>query len=188
MAVLHVTRGLPASGKTEWAKQWVAEDPDHRVRVNREALRLMMDDGRYIPKVTEQRIVATRNAAILAMLHRGFDVVSDDSNITHRIVRDLARVAHKVGAGWEIHDFTHVPLEECLRRDAERDEPVGEETIRKLHGQLMRPPPSPLPSPADFDKPDRPPQPARATSRPRLRPPMKPTSPAPANSTRAGDH
>ena len=41
MSKLIITRGLPASGKSTWAKQWVLEDPEHRVRINQDDIRLM---------------------------------------------------------------------------------------------------------------------------------------------------
>lgn len=41
MAKLIITRDLPASGKTTWARSWVAEDPIHRTRVNRDDIRAM---------------------------------------------------------------------------------------------------------------------------------------------------
>lgn len=45
MSKLIITRGLPASGKSTWAKQWVLEDPEHRVRINQDDIRLML--GKY---------------------------------------------------------------------------------------------------------------------------------------------
>lgn len=49
MSKLIITRGLPASGKSTWAKQWVLEDPEHRVRINQDDIRLML--GKYwVPK------------------------------------------------------------------------------------------------------------------------------------------
>jgi predicted kinase len=39
MGKLILTRGVPASGKSTWAKAWVEEDPLNRVRVNRDNLR-----------------------------------------------------------------------------------------------------------------------------------------------------
>lgn len=49
MSKLIITRGLPASGKSTWARQWVLEDPKHRVRINQDDIRLML--GKYwVPK------------------------------------------------------------------------------------------------------------------------------------------
>ena len=43
MPKLILTRGIPASGKSTWAKAWVQEDPQRRVRVNRDDLRRMLE-------------------------------------------------------------------------------------------------------------------------------------------------
>ena len=40
-----VLRGLQGSGKSTFAKQWVNEDPEHRVRFNRDDIRNML--GKY---------------------------------------------------------------------------------------------------------------------------------------------
>lgn len=32
MSKIILCRGIQGSGKTTWAKQWVLEDPEHRVR------------------------------------------------------------------------------------------------------------------------------------------------------------
>lgn len=40
MNTLTITRGLPGSGKSTWAKAWTAADPTCRARVNRDDLRL----------------------------------------------------------------------------------------------------------------------------------------------------
>lgn len=79
MPTLHFTRGLPASGKTTWARVWTAEHRGGRARVNRDDLRTMLDSGEYLKGVTEQRVIAIRDAAILDLLHRGYDVVCDDT-------------------------------------------------------------------------------------------------------------
>lgn len=39
MSGVIVLRGLPGSGKSTWAKEWVAGDPDNRVRINRDDIR-----------------------------------------------------------------------------------------------------------------------------------------------------
>ena len=42
MIEILYTVGLPASGKTTYARQWVQEDPKHRVRINRDDIRRML--------------------------------------------------------------------------------------------------------------------------------------------------
>jgi predicted kinase len=147
MATLHITRGLPGSGKTYWALQWTAEDTDNRVRVNRDDLRAMLDDRRWIKGVTEGRLLAARDAAVLALLRRGVDVVCDDTNLPNYAVRSLAKLAQRAGAELEVHHFTDTPLEICISRDAARDRTVGENVIRNLHNRFLAGKPHPLPMP-----------------------------------------
>ncbi|MEV8022145.1 AAA family ATPase [Streptomyces sp. NPDC086554] len=149
MPTLHFTRGLPASGKTTWARAWTAENRSGRARVNRDDLRAMLDSGEHIKGVTEKRVMAVRDTAILDLLRRGYDVVCDDTNLPQRVARDLARLADRAGAELQVHDFTHVPLDTCLERDAAREPSVGEDTIRALHLRFLAGKQSPLPMPEE---------------------------------------
>ncbi|GGU40385.1 phosphatase domain-containing protein [Streptomyces violascens] len=149
MPTLHFTRGLPASGKTTWARTWTAENRADRVRVNRDDLRAMLDSSEHIKGVTEKRVMAVRDATILKLLRQGYDVVCDDTNLPQRVARDLARLADRAGAELQVHDFTHVPLDTCLERDVARDASVGEGTIRGLHQRFLAGKPSPLPLPEE---------------------------------------
>ncbi|MFI6939942.1 AAA family ATPase [Streptomyces sp. NPDC050418] len=149
MPTLHVTRGLPGSGKTTWARAWTAENRAVRARVNRDDLRAMLDSGEHIKGVTEKRVMAVRDATILDLLHRGYDVVCDDTNLPQRVARDLARLANRAGAELQVHDFTHVPLDVCVERDAARERTVGEATIRGLHLRFLAGKSSPLPLPEE---------------------------------------
>lgn len=150
MATLQITRGLPGSGKSYWAGTWTAEDPQRRLRINRDDLRAMLDDSRYIKGVTEKRVLAFRDAGITTLLRLGYDVVCDDTNLKARTVRQLALLANQAGAELVMHDFTDVPLETCIARDAARETPVGEDVIRDLHARFIAGRPSPLPMPEDI--------------------------------------
>jgi tRNA uridine 5-carbamoylmethylation protein Kti12 len=135
---LVITRGLPASGKTTYAKEWVADDRMHRIRVNRDDLRAMIDDGVFVAGVTEKRIIKAENTLITEFLNLGLDVICDDTNLPQHIVeqmRDTARICH---AGFEVIDMRHVPLETCIERNAKRDRVVvPEDVIRGMHKKYI---------------------------------------------------
>lgn len=147
MPTLFITRGLPGSGKTTLAVKWVARDPSGRARVNRDDLRAMMHSSLFIPGHTEKQILAARDTTITALLGAGVDVFCDDTNLPQRTVRDLMRLAARCGADFAVYDLTHVPVEECIVRDAARPRPVGEEVIRSQHLRFLRGRPTPLPLP-----------------------------------------
>ncbi|MFE1773143.1 AAA family ATPase [Streptomyces sp. NPDC059008] len=133
MPEVHVMTGLPASGKTTAARRLQAESEGRMRRVNLDDLRTMLD----IPAperrsyAHEQTVLAIQDAAVRAAVDDGFDVVVDNTHLTPHIPKRLkAAVAGQ--AAFVVHDFTDVPVEECIRRDAERDRTAGEDIIRLL--------------------------------------------------------
>ncbi len=143
MPAVHVMTGLPASGKTTAARRLQAESEGRMRRVNLDDLRAMLDipaPGRGRSHAHEQTVLAVQDAAVRAAVDGGFDVVVDNTHLTSHIPKRLkAAVAGR--AVFLVHDFTDVPVEECVRRDAERDKAVGEEIIRILadkHAKVRR--------------------------------------------------
>jgi len=125
MTRLLITRGLPASGKTTFARKLQPQV----VRVNRDDLRRMMHGERLFTQRSEAQVTQAQRAAVEALLRAHGDVIVDDTNLRAKTVREWAELAARFGASFEVHDFTDVPLAECVRRDAERtgDERVGED-------------------------------------------------------------
>jgi len=149
MTTLTITRGLPASGKTTWAKQYQATEAPRAARVNRDDLRRVMHGGLVGANWAERQVSVAQRAAVEELLRAGVDVICDDTNLRARVVRDFAGIAAECGADFEVKDFTDVPLEVCLERDATRPEPdrVGEEVIRGMHQRYLAGRPLPLPLP-----------------------------------------
>jgi predicted kinase len=140
---IHLMSGLPASGKTAAARRLLADSAGRIRRVNLDDLRAMLDhDGTDQPwsREHEQTALATQDAAVRAAIDGGFDLVVDNTHLTPRIPKRLkAAVAGR--ARFVLHDLTHVPIEECLRRDADRPCPVGPDVIHRLaeeHKQARR--------------------------------------------------
>jgi predicted kinase len=150
MTSMVITRGLPASGKTTFARAWVAEDPATRARVNKDDLRRQLHDGVYLGHETENVINMIRDNAIRSLLRKGISVVNDDTNLPQQVARDLARIARNVDPEITItvKDMTDVSAEVCIERDKNREHSVGEKVIRgmaaKLAGKSY-----PLPLPED---------------------------------------
>jgi predicted kinase len=140
--VLVITRGLPASGKTTLARAWVAEDPENRIRVNRDDLRAMLHGASadWSPRA-EKATVNARNVVITGALRRGLSVICDDTNLPANVVSDLRQLARREGAVIEIRDLTGVPLQTCLDRNALRTDkaPIPEEWMRRMHEKHIAP-------------------------------------------------
>lgn len=134
---LVICQGLQASGKTTWAHAWVAEDRKNRARVNRDDLRQMVDNGKYVEGVTEGRILVARDSAITSLLRRGISVVSDDTNLRMKNVRDLAKLAVHGDYDWRVQDFTDVALEVCLARNYQRNELLVGHPNRQLNQAIV---------------------------------------------------
>jgi predicted kinase len=148
MPTLFAYRGLPASGKSTHAAAWVAEDPTHRARVNRDSLRNMLHDG-YHGGSAEALVTAASHAAITDLLRKGTDVACDDTNLRQRVIRDLASLAKKAKADFQVRDFTDVPIEVCVERDLKRQRTVGEQVIRDMHTRYLKGRTLPLPPPEE---------------------------------------
>lgn len=98
----------------------------------------MAHNSVYVKGVTESVILAMRDSMVEALLKKGVSVIVDDTNLPQRTVRDLAKIAWRNGAEFEVVDLTDVPLELCLFRDSQREKPVGEEVIRDLHNRFLK--------------------------------------------------
>lgn len=132
MSKLIITRGLPASGKSTWAKQWVLEDPEHRVRINQDDIRLML--GKYWVPSREKLVQHIQEEALIEALLRGYDIVIDNTNLNEKVLDQFNRLI-KTFEDYEIEykDFFDTPLSICIERDKNRDLQVTEKVIRSFY-------------------------------------------------------
>lgn len=130
MKKLIVYQGIQGSGKSTMAKAFVLEDPDNRVRVNRDDIRLMLGKP-FNPKI-ENLVTAIESAALDAAMAMGKTVVSDNMNMNPTVIKSLVGMAEIHGYDIEFR-FVYTPLEVCIQRDSERQNPVGEQVIRNTY-------------------------------------------------------
>ena len=132
---LILTRGIQGSGKTTWARQWVEEDPENRVRINNDDIRNML--GKYWVTSRENLVSSIKKNMTEEAINRGYDIVVDNMNLNPKEIlfwKDMVKMANMDPDGYqyeiEFKDF-FIPLEECIRRDAMRPNPIGEKVIRE---------------------------------------------------------
>ena len=139
MPTIHFTTGLPASGKTTYAMELLRQSNGSMRRVNLDDIRAMLDstgESRVWSHQHEATAQAVQEAAVRAAVKDGFDVIVDNTHLTPRMPGRLKGVLSQFDdLTFQVHDFTDVPLAECLLRDAARENPVGEEAIRRLHSR-----------------------------------------------------
>lgn len=149
MPKIILCRGIQGSGKTTWAKQWVLEDPEHRVRFNNDDIRNML--GKYWVTSREQLVSALKEEFIETSMRMDYDIVIDNMNLnpkevefykTHieehnQIMEELneeTKLNFQDDCKYklEFKDF-FIPLQECIDRDSKRPNPIGEEVIKKTY-------------------------------------------------------
>lgn len=131
MARLIMTRGLPGSGKTTWAR-----NQEGFIIVTKDDIRdqLHIKDWNYDK---EKEVLRRRDFLIAQALSKGKDVISCDTNFAPKHEAALKQIARRYKASFEVKSFLDVPLEECIRRDRGREYPVGEKVIRDMaEGQV----------------------------------------------------
>ncbi len=140
MNKLIITIGLPASGKSTFAKSWVNDDPKHRMRVNRDDIRRML--GPYWVPSREGLVTTIEHNMIRDGLVNNYDVILDATNFkaTKENFGNMVRAWGIPDYEIEFKDFTDVPLEVCIERDKLRlrDESVGEEVIRTMYNKYLK--------------------------------------------------
>lgn len=133
------TRGLPGCGKSTWAMEFVAEDPENRVRVNRDEFRLAFFGQEVISDAEEVFLTPHLYDVIRFHLRRGKTVVSDDTNLRVSFLRELFALAVSTGADFEIRTFD-TPLAVALERNASRAAKGGrfvpENVIEKMYDRF----------------------------------------------------
>ena len=126
------TVGLPASGKSTWAINFCKKNKDW-VRVNRDDLRNMRGEY-WIPK-QEDMITHWHDFIVLSALKNGKNVIVDNVNLNKKYRNQLCDLISEKypNTTFELEKFTHISLEECIKRDKLRANSVGEDVIRKMY-------------------------------------------------------
>lgn len=142
MKKLLVLQGLPASGKSTHAKELLAlAEEGTALRINNDELSLMLHGRTFTPgdSKASQLLGKIRAEIIRNSFRLGYQlVIVDNTNLSPKTFKSLQRIAEDCDAEFECdNSFLDVPIEECLRRNALRENPVPEKVIWEM-AKLIR--------------------------------------------------
>lgn len=123
MTEMIITRGLPRSGKSTYARSWVAQSPKTRAHFRRAFFEPMAGGN---VELAEEMKTAAINTAITA----GMDIIVSDNHTSSSDIRTI--VAHGLRAGYTVSivDIKE-NLDVLIKRDKASANPLGESAIRK---------------------------------------------------------
>lgn len=121
------------------AHEWVAEDPDWRVRVNRDDLRKGAYNKYYdLSRHQEQTITLQEDVLVTAMLNAGISPIVDALHLKAAYVKRWYDLGNKLGVPVTVMDAPVTDVETCVLRDSKREKQVGEAVIRDLAKRFLQ--------------------------------------------------
>jgi predicted kinase len=137
--------GLPGSGKSTWAAQWVAHYPDSRV-ISTDEIRSRLYGDPAIQGNWRQiwREVERQMQQVVAEIFQGRLQVAiyDATHTVRRQRREAIGLARQVGFTDITGVWLDTPLALCLERNQQRDRQVPEAVILHMHRCLQDAPPA----------------------------------------------
>jgi len=126
-----ILKGLPACGKTTYAKEYIEKNPN-TMRVNRDSLRKMLFFSEFTPK-REKTVVSLGKEFVRLIAGNGYDVMIDDTNLNPEIEEMWKEIGESLKMEVEVYMVEEaISLERLIIRDARRDESVGSHVIKNM--------------------------------------------------------
>lgn len=129
MSKMHIMVGLPGSGKSTRAKEIIAEG-GNVVRINKDLLRKMLHFDKW-SGTNEGRTKDASRALAEYFLTHGVNVIIDDTNFNPSVIDSWKELAQRLKAEIKYHRI-ETSVEECLKRDSQRQESVGRDVIVQM--------------------------------------------------------
>jgi predicted kinase len=147
-------KGLPASGKSSWAKEYVSLNKG-TVRLNNDDMSTMLF-GEAFAKGKSSDIESLRNHLLKHYMSKKMDIIVDNTNLhpkhetyLRKLVEDNNDEAEAEPSCYAVYefiikDFTDVPVAECIKRNKLRANSVPEKVIYDMYWEYLKPVPATL--------------------------------------------
>lgn len=138
MPKLFVYRGIPGAGKTTAALDYINTHPI-TVRVNRDDIRMSSLYRQEWSKQNERKLInPIRDFMIRNALLKGYDVISDDTNLRENTISDFKKLTSDIPNVQISEVLFPIELAVAIERDKNRKVSVGEDVIKKFHRQYIK--------------------------------------------------
>lgn len=106
-------------------------------RINKDLMRLMLDDSVYDIK-NENFILDIREYAVIKALLNGYDIIIDDNNFNDKHWYQMCDIAKRVGDVRVVEKYFEVSLKEALIRNTERENKVSDHVIEDAYKRFIK--------------------------------------------------
>ena len=127
---IRILIGIPASGKSFWAINFLRNNPNW-IRVNRDSFRLMLRNEQSCEPKVEDLVSTLLIQAVHAALQKKLNVIIDNTNLKEKYIRQFIE-EFKYSANIEYQVFD-ISLDKALERDKNREASVGEDVIKRMY-------------------------------------------------------
>lgn len=132
MQYIKILSGIPACGKTKWAKEFMDNNPNY-VRINRDDLRQHLVNNKYTPG--NETIVNKSKMALIGVAIEGDkNIILDDTHCylgyLQSLILYMSELSEQMGkkVNIEIIDF-NIDLDTCIERNENREMRVDKKAI-----------------------------------------------------------
>lgn len=103
--------------------------------------------GKYWVPSRETLINVIYNSFLTGAMKKGYNIVIDNMNLDEKYLKDIQEdidwfnnmTDDDYETKWryemEVKDFFHIPLQVCIERDAQRENPIGAEVIKRTYNK-----------------------------------------------------
>ena len=125
--------GIPGSGKTTWAKEFLQKNPDY-VKFGRDEFRFMLRNSPVLEMKGENLVTTLFYQGVRKAILTGYNVILDNTfcklkyiNQAIKELNDIADIDYR---------YFDMPAKTCIERDELREKKVGEKIINKMAKDL----------------------------------------------------
>lgn len=138
MQNIIVLKGLQGSGKSTWAINEVATNPNKYKRLNKDELRAMLDASIW-NKDNERFLLKMQEYIVMEALKVGKDVIIDDTNFDEKHFKRMCGIAAVSNRTVTVSEkYFPIDVKVAIERDSKRLKPVGEKIIRSYYDRYIK--------------------------------------------------